>query len=29
MLFKRGEVVATKIGAVSKSQLREFIDDNL
>jgi thioredoxin 1 len=29
MLFKNGEVVATKIGAVSKSQLRAFIDANL
>jgi thioredoxin 1 len=29
MLFKRGEVVATKIGAVSKSQLAAFIDANL
>ena len=26
MLFKNGEVVATKIGAVSKSQLAAFID---
>jgi thioredoxin 1 len=29
MLFKNGEVVATKIGAVSKSQLTAFIDANL
>jgi thioredoxin 1 len=29
MLFKNGEVVATKIGAVSKSQLATFIDANL
>jgi thioredoxin 1 len=29
MLFKRGEVVATKIGAVSKAQLAAFIDANL
>jgi thioredoxin 1 len=29
MLFKNGEVVATKIGAVSKSQLAAFIDANL
>jgi thioredoxin 1 len=29
MLFKHGEVVATKIGAVSKSQLAAFIDANL
>lgn len=29
MLFKRGEVVATKVGAVSKSQLAAFIDANL
>jgi thioredoxin 1 len=29
MLFKHGEVVATKIGAVSKSQLEAFIDANL
>jgi thioredoxin 1 len=29
MLFKRGEVVATKIGAVSKSQLAAFIDAHL
>ena len=29
MLFKRGEVVATKIGAVSKSQLAAFIEANL
>jgi thioredoxin 1 len=29
MLFKKGEVVATKIGAVSKSQLAAFIDANL
>ena len=29
MLFKNGEVVATKIGAVSKSQLEAFIDANL
>ena len=29
MLFKDGEVVATKIGAVSKAQLTAFIDANL
>jgi len=29
MLFKGGEVVATKIGAVSKSQLAAFLDANL
>ncbi|MDB6090616.1 MAG: thioredoxin [Gammaproteobacteria bacterium] len=29
MLFKNGEVVATQIGALSKSQLTAFIDANL
>jgi len=29
MLFRNGEVEATKIGAVSKSQLTAFIDSNL
>jgi len=29
MLFKGGEVEATKVGAVSKSQLAAFIDNNL
>jgi thioredoxin 1 len=29
MLFKGGEVVATKVGAVSKSQLAAFIESNL
>lgn len=29
MLFKNGEVEATKVGAVSKSQLAAFIDGNL
>jgi thioredoxin 1 len=29
MLFKNGEVEATKVGAVSKSQLAAFIDSNL
>lgn len=29
MLFKRGEVEATKVGAVSKSQLTAFIDSHL
>ena len=29
MLFKNGEVVATQVGAVSKSQLAAFIDDHL
>ena len=29
MLFKNGAVVATKVGAVSKSQLTAFIDANL
>ncbi len=29
MLFKHGEVVATKVGAVSKAQLAAFIDANL
>ncbi|OAT27224.1 thioredoxin TrxA [Proteus myxofaciens] len=28
ILFKNGEVVATKVGAVSKTQLKEFIDSN-
>ena len=28
MLFKNGEVEATKVGAVSKSQLTAFIDSN-
>ena len=29
MLFKDGEVIATKVGAVSKSQLAAFIEANL
>ena len=29
MIFKDGEVAATKVGAVSKSQLTDFIDSNL
>jgi thioredoxin 1 len=29
MLFKNGEVEATKVGAVSKSQLTAFIDGNV
>lgn len=29
MLFKGGEVEATKVGAVTKSQLTAFIDSNL
>ena len=29
MLFKNGHVEATKVGAVSKSQLSAFIDGNL
>lgn len=29
MLFKDGEVEATKVGALSKSQLSAFIDSNL
>ncbi|MFU8788337.1 MAG: thioredoxin TrxA [Methylobacter sp.] len=29
MLFKGGEVEATKVGALSKSQLADFIDSNL
>lgn len=29
MLFKNGSVEATKVGAVSKSQLTAFIDSNL
>lgn len=29
MLFKDGEVEATKVGAVSKSQLSEFIKNNI
>jgi thioredoxin 1 len=29
MLFKNGEVVATKVGAVSKAQLTAFIDANI
>jgi len=28
MLFKNGAVEATKLGAVSKSQLTEFLDEN-
>nr|7OOL_A Chain A, Thioredoxin [Candidatus Photodesmus katoptron]7OOL_B Chain B, Thioredoxin [Candidatus Photodesmus katoptron] len=26
LLFKSGEVIATKVGALSKAQLREFLD---
>ena len=29
MIFKNGAVVATKVGALSKSQLASFIDSNL
>lgn len=29
MLFKNGEVAATKVGALSKSQLTEFLDANV
>jgi thioredoxin 1 len=29
MIFKNGQVAATKVGAVSKSQLAAFIDENL
>lgn len=29
LLFKDGEVQATKVGALSKSQLTDFIDSNL
>lgn len=29
MLFKDGDIVATQVGALSKSQLSEFIDQNL
>jgi thioredoxin 1 len=29
MLFKNGNVEATKVGAVSKSQLAEFIESNI
>jgi thioredoxin 1 len=29
MLFKNGELEATKVGALSKSQLTEFVDSNL
>ncbi len=29
LLFKDGSVAATKVGALSKSQLKEFLDSNL
>ena len=29
MVFKNGQVEATKVGAVSKAQLTEFLDDSL
>jgi thioredoxin 1 len=29
MLFKNGSAAATKVGALSKAQLAEFIDENL
>lgn len=29
ILFKNGEVVATKVGALSKTQLKEFLDGNI
>jgi thioredoxin 1 len=29
MLFKNGNVEATKVGALSKSQLAAFIDSNI
>ena len=29
MLFKDGEIAATKVGALSKSQLQAFLDANI
>jgi thioredoxin 1 len=29
MLFKNGEIQATKVGALTKSQLTTFIDNNI
>jgi len=29
MLFKQGDVAATKVGAMSKSQLTAFLDENI
>ena len=29
LLFKNGAVAATKVGALSKSQLKDFLDANL
>ncbi|MCE2571066.1 thioredoxin TrxA [Motilimonas eburnea] len=29
LLFKDGAVAATKVGALSKTQLKEFLDDNI
>lgn len=29
LLFKNGDVAATKVGALSKTQLKEFLDENL
>ncbi|WP_395340394.1 thioredoxin TrxA [Ningiella sp. W23] len=29
LLFKDGAVAATKVGALSKTQLQEFLDDNI
>jgi len=29
MLFKDGDIEATKVGALTKSQLAQFIDDNI
>jgi thioredoxin 1 len=29
LLFKDGSVAATKVGALSKTQLKEFLDANL
>lgn len=29
LLFKEGNIVDTKVGALSKTQLKEFIDNNL
>jgi thioredoxin-like negative regulator of GroEL len=29
MLFKNGQPVATKVGAISRSQLTAFIEENL
>ena len=29
LLFKNGQVAATKVGALSKNQLKEFLDSNI